>query len=80
LQGGGKLRDYQLTSVNWLIGLYESGINGILADEMVSFLLVYDLCAGSWKNNSDDSILGIFARIQKSEWLLFNYRAEDRDT
>jgi SWI/SNF-related matrix-associated actin-dependent regulator of chromatin subfamily A member 5 len=33
---GGQLRDYQLTSVNWLIGLYESGINGILADEMVS--------------------------------------------
>lgn len=33
---GGELRDYQLTSVNWLIGLYESGINGILADEMVS--------------------------------------------
>jgi len=31
---GGQLRDYQLTSVNWLIGLYESGINGILADEM----------------------------------------------
>lgn len=36
LRGGGQLRDYQLTSLNWLIGLYESGINGILADEMVS--------------------------------------------
>ena len=35
---GGQLRDYQLDSLNWLIGLYESGINGILADEMVSFL------------------------------------------
>lgn len=33
---GGMLRDYQLTSLNWLIGLYETGINGILADEMVS--------------------------------------------
>ena len=32
---GGKLRDYQLDSLNWLIGLYETGINGILADEMV---------------------------------------------
>jgi len=31
---GGKLRDYQLDSLNWLIGLYETGINGILADEM----------------------------------------------
>jgi SWI/SNF-related matrix-associated actin-dependent regulator of chromatin subfamily A member 5 len=37
---GGQLRDYQLTSVNWLIGLYESGINGILADEMVSLLII----------------------------------------
>ena len=33
---GGVLRDYQLDSLNWLIGLYESGTNGILADEMVS--------------------------------------------
>jgi hypothetical protein len=33
---GGMLRDYQLDSLNWLIGLYETGINGILADEMVS--------------------------------------------
>ncbi len=34
---GGLLRDYQLDGLNWLIGLYETGINGILADEMVSF-------------------------------------------
>ena len=33
---GGELRDYQLTSLNWLISLYETGIIGILADEMVS--------------------------------------------
>ena len=33
---GGELRDYQLDSLNWLVGLYETGINGILADEMVS--------------------------------------------
>lgn len=31
----GKLRDYQLAGLNWLIRLYENGINGILADEMV---------------------------------------------
>jgi SWI/SNF-related matrix-associated actin-dependent regulator of chromatin subfamily A member 5 len=30
----GKLRDYQLAGLNWLIRLYENGINGILADEM----------------------------------------------
>ena len=33
---GGELRDYQIDSLNWLISLYETGINGILADEMVS--------------------------------------------
>ncbi|KAJ0963388.1 hypothetical protein J5N97_028510 [Dioscorea zingiberensis] len=30
----GKLRSYQLAGLNWLIRLYENGINGILADEM----------------------------------------------
>lgn len=31
---GGTLREYQLDGLNWLIGLYETGVNGILADEM----------------------------------------------
>lgn len=30
----GEMRDYQLRGLNWLISLYERGINGILADEM----------------------------------------------
>lgn len=30
----GKLRDYQIQGLNWMISLYENGINGILADEM----------------------------------------------
>lgn len=30
----GELRSYQLEGLNWLIKLYEHGINGILADEM----------------------------------------------
>ncbi|XP_060688494.1 probable global transcription activator SNF2L1 isoform X1 [Hemiscyllium ocellatum] len=30
----GTLRDYQIRGLNWLISLYENGINGILADEM----------------------------------------------
>lgn len=34
----GKMRDYQVRGLNWLISLYENGINGILADEMVSIL------------------------------------------
>ena len=31
----GEMRFYQLDALNWLIKLYEGGINGILADEMV---------------------------------------------
>lgn len=45
------MRDYQVRGLNWLISLYENGINGILADEMVStlpqskwFALSLDLC------------------------------------
>lgn len=30
----GEMRDYQVRGLNWLISLYENGINGILADEM----------------------------------------------
>ena len=29
-----ELRDYQLKGVNWLISLYQNGLNGILADQM----------------------------------------------
>lgn len=29
---GGTLRDYQLEGLNWLINLYDTGINGILAE------------------------------------------------
>ena len=30
----GTMRDYQMQGLNWLIHLYDNGINGILADEM----------------------------------------------
>merc|ERR1711936_1167098 len=30
----GKMRDYQVRGLNWMISLYENNINGILADEM----------------------------------------------
>ena len=35
---GGKMREYQLHGLNWMISLFENGINGILADEMVVYL------------------------------------------
>ncbi|WZC17363.1 ISWI chromatin-remodeling complex ATPase ISW2 [Candidozyma auris] len=31
---GGKLREYQIQGLNWLISLYENRLSGILADEM----------------------------------------------
>lgn len=31
----GSMRDYQIRGLNWMVSLYEHGINGILADEMV---------------------------------------------
>lgn len=30
-----QLKEYQLKGLNWLANLYDQGINGILADEMV---------------------------------------------
>ena len=36
----GEMRDYQIRGLNWMISLYENGINGILADEMVSLILI----------------------------------------
>ena len=35
----GTMRDYQIRGLNWMISLYEHGINGILADEMVSICI-----------------------------------------
>jgi len=31
---GGRLREYQLAGFEWLVSLYDNGLNGILADEM----------------------------------------------
>ncbi|KAG5861955.1 hypothetical protein JTB14_015229 [Gonioctena quinquepunctata] len=31
---GGSLREYQIEGVQWMVGLFDNGINGILADEM----------------------------------------------
>ena len=36
------MRDYQIRGLNWLISLFENGINGILADEMVTLNIVFD--------------------------------------
>jgi SWI/SNF-related matrix-associated actin-dependent regulator of chromatin subfamily A member 5 len=31
---GGEMRDYQVQGLNWMISLFDNGVNGILADEM----------------------------------------------
>lgn len=32
------MRPYQLQGLNWMVSLHHNGLNGILADEMVSFV------------------------------------------
>jgi ATP-dependent DNA helicase len=41
LANGCVLKDYQLEGVRWLTSLFENGVSGILADEMVRFLFVF---------------------------------------
>lgn len=36
---GAKMKSYQIAGMEWLISLYENGLNGILADEMVGHLI-----------------------------------------
>lgn len=31
---GGRMRDYQIQGLNWMVSLHHNGLNGILADEM----------------------------------------------
>lgn len=37
---GGEMRDYQVRGLNWMISLYENGINGILAGELMELKIV----------------------------------------
>ena len=37
------MRDYQIRGLNWMISLFENGINGILADEMVQKIIYFRL-------------------------------------
>ena len=39
----GIMREYQMQGLNWLIHLYDNGINGILADEMARAPLLHPL-------------------------------------
>jgi ATP-dependent helicase STH1/SNF2 len=37
---GGNLKEYQIKGLQWLVSLYNNGLNGILADEMVLFFII----------------------------------------
>ena len=37
----GTMRPYQLQGLNWMVSLHHNGLNGILADEMVSNVMFY---------------------------------------
>ncbi|KAG8895645.1 hypothetical protein FRC00_007177, partial [Tulasnella sp. 408] len=45
---GGKMRDYQLGGLNWMVALHHNGINGILADEMICIREKRTLAKFSW--------------------------------
>ena len=73
------LRDYQLDSLNWMIGLYETGINGILADEMVSISyssLIPLLIIGPGKDDTSDISPLLPSRIQTSQELFPDHCAK----
>jgi len=41
---GGKLKDYQIKGLQWMVSLYNNRLNGILADEMVSSRFSRSVC------------------------------------
>ena len=60
---GGKLKDYQVKGLQWMVSLYNNRLNGILADEMVSYIsfhfpkdktLADIFFKGSRQNNSNN--------------------------
>ncbi|CAD8176649.1 unnamed protein product [Paramecium octaurelia] len=76
---GGQLKQYQMTGVNWMISLFEEGINGILADEMglgktiqtigfIAFLKEYTKISGPHLIVAPKSTLGNWMREFK-KWL-----------
>ena len=54
----GKMRDYQVRGLNWMISLYENGINGILADEMGKIIQIVSVFTNNLqvlRINADDT-------------------------
>eukprot|EP00276_Gloeochaete_wittrockiana_P007482 CAMPEP_0184664646 /NCGR_PEP_ID=MMETSP0308-20130426/53797_1 /TAXON_ID=38269 /ORGANISM="Gloeochaete witrockiana, Strain SAG 46.84" /LENGTH=1546 /DNA_ID=CAMNT_0027108181 /DNA_START=71 /DNA_END=4711 /DNA_ORIENTATION=+ len=75
---GGQLRKYQLDGLNWMVSVYERGMNGILADEMglgksvqcismISYLMESKKIKGPFMVLAPLSILGNWER-EFSRW------------
>lgn len=62
--GFGKMREYQLEGLNWMIRLQENGVNGILADEMVRCgPKMYSPLPESWLRFANSGLTQFFAVV-----------------
>jgi ATP-dependent DNA helicase len=68
---GGTMRSYQLEGLEWLLSLYENGINGILADEMGlgKTIQTISLLAHLWEKKSYGPFLIAAPLSTTSNWV-----------
>jgi SWI/SNF-related matrix-associated actin-dependent regulator of chromatin subfamily A member 5 len=66
----GKMRQYQLEGLNWMIGLQENGVNGILADE-VCMRYFAEFLKRWWTYPNGVSLIRRWASERRSNLFLF---------
>ncbi|KAL5114624.1 putative ATPase [Pleosporales sp. CAS-2024a] len=68
---GGTMRSYQLEGLEWMLSLYENGINGILADEMGlgKTIQTISMLAHLWENQSYGPFLIAAPLSTTSNWV-----------
>ncbi|KAH7128131.1 SNF2 family N-terminal domain-containing protein [Dendryphion nanum] len=68
---GGTMRSYQLEGLEWMLSLYENGINGILADEMGlgKTIQTISLLAHLWEQKSYGPFLVAAPLSTTSNWV-----------
>jgi ATP-dependent DNA helicase len=71
LMTGGAMRSYQLEGLEWMLSLYENGINGILADEMGlgKTIQTIAMLAHLWENKSYGPFLIAAPLSTTSNWV-----------
>jgi len=60
----GKLKEYQIKGLEWLLSLYNNNLNGILADEMVQDCLFNYLMVTTYLSLSLHYVQGLGKTIQ----------------